>query len=76
MSIATAHEPLITERSSLAGVQMWGTVSHTGPTVSYTDDISASTRKIVNLFLLAGVLFLGIVGTYVWYGFTQWQNIP
>jgi hypothetical protein len=76
MSIAPAREWLVRESSSLASVQTLDTVSHTGPTVSYTDDISAGTRKIVNSFLLAGVLFLGIVGAYVWYGFTQWQNIP
>jgi hypothetical protein len=32
-------------------------------------------RKIVYLALLAGVLFLGSVAAYVWYGFHQWQSI-
>jgi hypothetical protein len=37
--------------------------------------MSASTRKIVYVSLVATAVFLASVGAYVWYGFTQWQNI-
>ena len=39
-------------------------------------DMTPRARKIVSLVLLAGVLFLGSVAAYVWYGFQQWKNIP
>lgn len=51
------------------------TVSHPQVTAAETCDMSPRTRKIVYLSLLAGVLFLGSVAAYVWYGFYQWQNI-
>jgi type VI protein secretion system component VasF len=38
--------------------------------------MSRSTRKIVYMFLLGGVVLLASVAAYVWYGFSQWQNLP
>jgi hypothetical protein len=38
--------------------------------------MSRSTRKIVYMFLLGGVVLLASVAAYVWYGFFQWQNLP
>lgn len=65
----------VTESGMFKSVPASGTVSH--PQVSAADayDMSPRTRKIVYLSLLAGILFLGSVAAYVWYGFYQWQKI-
>ncbi len=57
-------------------MQAAGTVSLRQITAAEDDDISPRARKIIYLTLLAGVLFLGSVAAYVWYGFYLWQNIP
>lgn len=46
--------------------------------VSANEDyyMSRSTRKIVYMFLLGGVVLLASVAAYVWTGFFQWQNLP
>jgi hypothetical protein len=41
-----------------------------------TPDMSPSARRIVALTLLLGVLFLGSLGAYVWYGVQQFQKLP
>jgi hypothetical protein len=41
-----------------------------------TSDMTPHAQKIVYLVLLAGILFLGSIASYVWYGFYQWKNIP
>lgn len=63
---------------------MASTTSHSHPSVKSAPqlttaesyDMTPRTRKIVYLFLLAGLLFLGSVGAYVWYGFYLWTKIP
>jgi hypothetical protein len=62
----------VNESSFLGGVQASGAVSHHQVTAAETYDMSPLTRKIVYLSLLAGVLFLGSVAAYVWYGFYPW----
>lgn len=51
-------------------------VSSLPVTAADTSDMTPRVRKIVYLALLAGILFLGSVASYVWYGFYQWKNIP
>ena len=63
------------ESGFLGRVQASGTVPQPQVTAAEAYDMSPRTRKIVYLSLLAGVLFLGSVAAYVWYGFYQWQNI-
>jgi hypothetical protein len=57
-------------------VQSARTVPHPQTTAAENYDMSPSARRAVYLLLLAGVLFLGSVAAYVWYGFFQWRNIP
>ena len=80
MSTATStvrgNESPANENGFLGNIQAPGPVSNVLLTASETDDMSPRTRRIVYLSLLAGVLFLGSVAAYVWYGFYQWQNIP
>ena len=38
--------------------------------------VSAYARKMVVLTLLLGVLFLGSLGAYVWYGTVQFLKLP
>jgi len=79
MSTATStvrgNESTLNENGFLGNIQAPGAVSNVLLTASETDDMSPRTRRIVYLSLLAGVLFLGSVAAYVWYGFYQWQNI-
>ncbi|MGA7795492.1 MAG: hypothetical protein WCA19_20855 [Candidatus Acidiferrales bacterium] len=74
-STIRGNELSANESSFLGRVQPSGTVSHPQVTAAESYDMSPRTRKIVYLTLLAGVLFLGSVAAYVWYGFYQWQNI-
>jgi hypothetical protein len=80
MSTATStvrrNESPANENGFLGSVQAPATVSHALLTATETHDMSPRTRKIIYLSLLAGVLFLGSVAAYVWYGFYLWQNIP
>ena len=55
--------------------QASGPVSHPQETAAESYDMCPRTRQVVYLSLLAGVLFLGSVAAYVWYGLYQWQNI-
>jgi hypothetical protein len=73
---ARGNELSVSESGFLGRTQASGTVAHPQLTTAETYDMSPVTRKIVYLSLLAGVLFLGAVAAYVWYGFYQWQNIP
>jgi len=77
MSTATStvrgNESTLNENGFLGNIRA---VSNVLLTATETDDMSPRTRRIVYLSLLAGVLFLGSVAAYVWYGFYQWQNIP
>ena len=41
-----------------------------------TSDMSPYARKMVALTLLLGVLFLGSLGAWVWYGIHQFQKLP
>lgn len=52
--------------------------SVSGPQLPAADayDMTPRAKQIVYLVLLAGVLFLGSIAGYVWYGFYQWRNIP
>ena len=80
MSTATGtvrgNESPANENGFLGSVQAPGTVSHALLSATETYDMSPLTRKTVYMSLLAGVLFLGSVAAYVWYGFYQWRNIP
>ena len=69
-------ESLANDSGFLAKAQASGTESGLQLTAVETDGMSARTRKILYLSLLAGALFLVSVAAYVWYGFHQWQNIP
>jgi hypothetical protein len=64
------------ESGFLGRAQTSGTASRPEITAAENYDMSPRARKIVYLSLLAGVLFLGSVAAYVWYGFYLWQNIP
>jgi hypothetical protein len=75
-STVRANESPANERGLLERVQASDRVSHLEMTAAVNYDMSPLTRKVVYLSLLAGVLFLGTVASYVWYGFYQWQNIP
>jgi hypothetical protein len=65
-----------TTTSTIHGNQASSNVSGPQLTAADTSDMSPRARKIVYLILLAGVLFLGSVAAYVWYGFYQWKSIP
>ena len=75
-STARGNELSTNESGFLERIQAPSTLSHPQVTATDTYDMSPLTRKIVYLSLLAGVLFLGSVAAYVWYGFYQWRNIP
>jgi hypothetical protein len=75
-SIVRGNESPANENAFLESVQAPGTVSHALLTAAETYDMTPLTRKTVYISLLAGVLFLGSVAAYVWYGIYQWQNIP
>jgi hypothetical protein len=64
------------ERGFLESVQGPEAVSQTHMSAAETVDMSPRTRTIIYLSLLAGVLFLGSIAAYVWYGFNLWRNIP
>jgi hypothetical protein len=65
--------------TSTSTVKDIGSLGHVASNPQVTDaetyDMSPRTRKVVYLSLLAGVLFLGSVAAYVWYGFYQWRII-
>jgi len=70
------NESSVNESRFLGHAQASGTLSNPRVTASEDYDMSPRVRKIVFLFLLAGIVFLGSVAAYVWYGFSQWKNIP
>jgi len=72
-SAASSSELTVNESGFPGGT---GATSYDQVTAAETYDMSTATRKIVYLSLLAGVLLLGGVAAYVWYGFYLWQNIP
>ncbi len=75
--MSTAHaNDFSAHESSFPGIVQTSLAS--GHQASASDDyyMSRSTRKIVYMFLLGGVVFLAGVAAYVWYGFFQWQNLP
>ena len=49
-------------RSQGAAAETWGMSGH--------------ARKMVALTLLLGVLFLGSLGAYIWYGTVQFLKLP
>lgn len=65
-----------TTTSTILANQPSGTVSRPQSTAADTSDMTPRAKQIVYLVLLAGVLFLGSLAGYVWYGFYQWKNIP
>jgi hypothetical protein len=68
-------ETMSTTTSTIHGTQL--SSSHTPqPTTADSYDMTPRARRIVSLILLAGILFLATLGAYVWYGFSQWKNIP
>jgi hypothetical protein len=75
-STARGTESPANDNGILGNVRAPGTESHVLLIAAGADDMSTRTRKIVCLSLLGGVLFLVSVAAYVWYGFSQWQNIP
>jgi len=79
MGIATrtAHgnELSTIESGSLGRTQVSCAVSRPQVTPAETSDMSPFARKMVVLTLLLGVLFLGSLGAWVWYGAYQSRNI-
>jgi hypothetical protein len=80
MSIATrtAHgnELSTSESGSLGRAQVSCAVSRPQVTAAATSDMSPFAWKMVVLTLLLGILFLGSLGAWVWYGAYLWRNIP
>ena len=75
-STVHGHESAVNESGFPGSVQAHGAVTHSRATSADTYDKTPNARRAAYLFLLAGVLFLGCVAAYVWYGFSQWRNIP
>jgi hypothetical protein len=75
-SAVHGNESRVNESGFPGSVQAHGAVTHPQATSADAYDMSPNARRTVYLFLLAGVLFLGSVAAYVWYGFFQWRNIP
>jgi hypothetical protein len=75
MSTAHANDFAVHETGFTGIVQSSAASAHQA---SASDDcyMSRSTRKVVYMFLLGGVVFLASVAAYVWTGFFQWQNLP
>lgn len=67
---------MLTTTNAALGNQVPANTADSHPTSPQNYDISPRARKIVYLFLLGAVMFLGILATYVWYGFNQWARIP
>lgn len=78
MSVATrtehGNELSLNESGSLGRVQVSNPVS--GSQVPETWGMSTYARKMVALTLLLGILFLGSLGAYVWYGTLQFLKLP
>ena len=70
------NELSVNENSSLGHAQVAPAVSRAEVTAAETWGMSAYARKMVVLTLLVGVLFLGSLGVYVWYGVQQFQKLP
>jgi len=75
-SAVYGNESSVNERGFHGSIQAHGAVTRPQATSADTYEMSPSARSAVYLSLLAGVLFLGSVAAYVWYGFFQWRNIP
>lgn len=75
-SAVHGNESSVNEGGFLGSVESHGAATHPQATSAETYDLSPSARRAVYLSLLAGVLFLATVAAYVWYGFSQWRNIP
>jgi hypothetical protein len=75
-SIVHGNELPEKESGFYGRMQAAGTASLPQITAAKDYDMSPRARKIIYLTLLAGVLFLGSVAAYVWYGFYLWRNIP
>lgn len=80
MSVATGtehgNELSTIENGSLRHLRVSSSVSPSQGAVAETWGMSAYARKMVVLTLLIGVLFLGSVGAYVWYGTVQFLRLP
>ena len=81
MSIAAriehGNELSTKEGRSLGRAQVSSSVSSSQATMAETwGGVSAYARKMVVLTLLLGVLFLGSLGAYVWYGTVQFLKLP
>jgi hypothetical protein len=80
MSIAAGiehgNELSTKEGGSLGRAQVSSSVSSSQAIMAEAWGMSAYERKMVVLTLLLGVLFLGSLGAYVWYGTVQFLKLP
>jgi len=80
MNIATGtghgNELSTIENGSLRHIRVSSSVSPSEGTAAETWGMSADARKMVALTVLIGVLFLGSLGAYVWYGTVQFLRLP
>jgi hypothetical protein len=78
MSVATraehSNELSLNESGSLGRAQVSNSAS--GSEAPEAWGMSTHARKMVVLTLLLGVLFLGSLGAYVWYGTLQFLKLP